>query len=366
MTEHRGRAEPAGLRRPAGFRWPAEWEPHAATWLSWPHNAETWPGRLPDAEQAYAAMVAALQGRELVRINVADEPMEARARGVLEAAGVDPDAGVAFHRIATDDAWVRDCGPIFVVRGDGAQRERLALDFGFDSWGGKYPPWDRDDAVPRQVAQALGLPRCQADFVLEGGSIDGNGEGTVLTTESCLLNPNRSRGGPPRTREGMERRLREWLGIERVVWLGAGIEGDDTDGHVDDIARFVGPRTVLAAEEREVADPNAAPLAENLRRLREACDGGLEVVTLPMPPPVEVAGLRCPASYLNFYLANGVVLVPVFDVPSDGPALETLRAQLPGRVVVPIPSRALVVGLGAVHCATQQEPAALLPAGERG
>jgi len=340
--------------REEGFRWPAEWEPHRATWLAWPHNRDTWPGQLAAAEDAYVEMVRALQGREAVCINVADAAAEEAVRKRLAAAGLDADAGVRFLHLPTDDAWIRDHGPVFLVRADG---ERALVDFRFDSWGGKYPPFDRDDAVPRQMAERLGLRRFEADFVLEGGSVDGNGEGTVLTTESCLLHPNRE---PGRTREQMEARLADTLGARAVLWLGDGIEGDDTDGHVDDIARFVAATTVVAVHEPDASDPNHVPLEANLRRLRAMADADgrrLAVATLPMPPPLVVDGLRRPASYANFYLANGCALVPVFRTPADARALAVLRELLPGRDVIPIPAGALVVGLGAVHCLTQQEPA---------
>jgi agmatine deiminase len=340
----------------ARYRWPAEWELHRATWLSWPHNPETWPGRLERAEAAFCAMVRALEGRETVCINVGDAALEARVRGLLRAAGVAVDRSVELHRIPTDDAWVRDHGPIFVVRDAAGRRERLLLDFVFDAWGRKYPPWDRDDDVPRRTAEVLGLPRRRVDVVLEGGSIDGNGAGTVLTTESCLLHPNRGAG---RTREGLERVLRETLGAAHVVWLAGAVAGDDTDGHVDDLARFVGPRTVVAAVEERAGDENSGPLARNLALLRASADQDgrpLDVVPLPMPPPLVVDGQRCPASYANFYLANGVALVPVFGAPEDARALAILGELLPGREIVGIPSADLVAGFGAVHCLTQQEP----------
>jgi agmatine deiminase len=236
-------------------------------------------------------------------------------------------------------------------------RERAILDFGFDAWGGKYPPFDLDDAVPRHMAVSLGLPRFEADFVLEGGSIDGDGEGTILTTESCLLHPNR---GPGRTRERVESWLADWLGARHVLWLGDGILGDDTDGHIDDITRFVAPGVVVTAIEDDPADANHEPLRANLARLRgmrDAAGRPLSIATLPMPPPVVIDGQRCPASYANFYLANGVCLVPVFRAPQDASALAVLRELLPGREVVGIDCRDLVYGLGAIHCVTQQEPA---------
>jgi agmatine deiminase len=343
-----------------GFRWPAEWEPHAATWLSWPHNPETWPGegRLARVEAAFVEMVRALAPRERVRINVADARMEERVRKLVSAAGPEVERAVDCFHHPTNDAWVRDHGPLFVVRDGPAGRERALHDFRFDSWGGKYPPWDLDDAIPGRIAAALGLRRFAHDFVLEGGSIDGDGAGALLTTEQCLLHPNRGAG---RTREGVERTLAEALGARRVIWLGDGIAGDDTDGHVDDIARFVAPGVVVAAVEDDASDPNHAPLRDDLARLRAARDlagRAFEIATLPMPPPLVDGGVRLPASHVNFLLANGVALVPVFGGRSDAVALAVLRELLPGRDVVGIPSSDLVYGLGAVHCLTQQEPAA--------
>jgi agmatine deiminase len=320
-------------------------------------------------------MTRALQGRETLNVVVADEPAEARARAELAAGGVDADRGVRFRRIPTNDGWMRDCGPLILVRDQAASAAagrarseakpseatgRLGVDFRFNAWGGKYPPFDLDDAAGAAVCAALGLPVFRSELVLEGGSIDGDGRGTILTTEQCLLHPNRG----ARTREVLERALADLLGARAVLWLAGGIEGDDTDGHVDDVARFVAPGTVVAVAEDDAADANCAPLAENLRRLRGMRDAGgkpLAVVELPMPPPLHAEGLRCPASYANFYVANGVVLVPVFGVATDARALAILRELFPGREVLGIPSADLVVGLGALHCVTQQEPAAPLP-----
>ncbi len=346
---------PDAVATPAaqGFRWPAEWEPHRATWLSWPHNLETWPDNLAAVRASFAALVAALAPRETVEIGVADDAMEDVARTVIRRAGWDPDRNVRFHRWPTTDAWCRDHGPIFVVRPDGA---RALLDFRFDNWGRKYPGWELDDAVPRHIEKVLGLPCFASDIVLEGGAIDGDGRGTVLTTEACLLNANR---GPGRTRERMEQLLADQLGARRVLWLGDGIDGDDTDGHVDDIARFVAPGVVVAALCEDPADPNHAPLAENLRRLRamrDARDAALTVVPLPMPERLERAGQRSPASHANFYLANGVALVPTFGGASDATALAILGELWPARDVIGIPCADLVSGFGALHCVTQQEP----------
>jgi len=309
-------------------------------------------------ESAYVQMVGALRERETVHVLVPDAAAEEGARIRLHAGGVDPDAGLRFHHVPTDDAWLRDTGPVFLVGPAAAGGPRLLVDFDFDAWGGKYPPWDRDAAVPARVAEITGVPRRRAGFVLEGGSVDGNGRGAVLTTESCLLHANRE---PGRTREGMERRLRDWLGAAQVLWLAEGIAGDDTDGHVDDVARFTDAGTVVAAVEDDPGDPNHTPLRENLRRLRGMRDAEgkpLAVATLPMPPAHRAAGHRSPASYANFYVANGVVLLPVFGAATDARAQSALGELFPDREVVPVPAHALVVGLGAVHCLTQQEPAA--------
>lgn len=337
-----------------GYRWPAEWERHRATWVSWPHNLETWPSALATVRATFGAMVAALSPREAVEIGVADEAMEEIAREAIRGAGGEPDRNVRFHRYPTTDAWCRDHGPIFVVKADGT---KALCDFRFDNWGKKYPGWELDDAVPRHVEKILGLPRFPSDLVLEGGGIDGDGQRTVLTTESCLLNRNR---GPGRTRERMERLLADFLGAERVVWLHDGIEGDDTDGHIDDHVRFVAPGVVVAVASSDAGDANFAVLAENRRRLdaaRDARGRALTVVDLPLPPRIEHDGRRSPASHANFYVANGVVLVPIFGGASDARALAILREQFPGRDVVGIPSVDLVTGFGAIHCVTQQEPA---------
>lgn len=326
------------------FAMPPEWAPHEATWLSWPHNQKTWPDGVEGAEAAFVQAVAALVPGETVHINTEDP---ARVRKLLE--GRVPMQQVVLEGIPTDDAWIRDYGAI-VVRDEACKR--VALDFRFNSWGGKYPPFDRDDAVARRMAERLGLPCVTLDMVLEGGSIDVNGAGTLLTTEQCLLNPNRN---PDLSREEIEAHLARYLGARRVVWLGEGVAGDDTDGHVDDIARFVSEDTVVAVVEPNTADANHAPLAENVRRLRAA---HLRVIELPLPPPLHRGDERLPASYANFYIANGVVIVPTFNDPNDRVALNTLADLLPGRQVVGIHAVDLVWGLGTLHCLTQQQPAA--------
>lgn len=349
-TDPTGNGAPASL----GFRMPAEWEPHQATWLSWPHNEETWPDELPRVEATMAQAVAALAPHETVHINVNDAGHERHVRAVLDDAGVRGD--VHLHRIPTNDAWVRDHGAIFVVRDGDAGREVAATDWGFNSWGGKYPPFDLDNAVPAQMADLLGVRRFVADIILEGGSIEVNGHGQLLTTEQCLLNPNRN---PHLDRAAIEQRLRDFLGVRDVLWLGEGIIGDDTDGHIDDITRFVDPNTVVTAVDRDRESPNYAPLQENLERLRtmRGADGQpLRIIELAMPAPVRLKGEYMPASYANFYIANQTVLLPVYGDPNDEEAVAVLRRCFPDRTVVPIRCNDVIWGLGAFHCLTQQVP----------
>jgi agmatine deiminase len=326
------------------FRMPAEWARHAATWLSWPHNRQTWPDGLPQAEEALAEGVVALAGGEEVYINVLDEAHAAHVERLL---GRVPAGRVRYEHIPTNDAWCRDHGAIVVEDEAGRQ---AALDFRFNAWGGKYPPFDLDDAVPPRMAEVLGIPCIAIDMVLEGGSIEVNGAGALLTTEQCLLNRNRN---PILARAEIEAALGRYLGAREVLWLGEGIAGDDTDGHVDDLTRFVAEDRVLTMVEPDPADANHRPLAENLARLRSL---RLRVTELAMPEPLYRGGERLPASYANFYVANRVVLLPVFACPRDRAAIETLARCFPDRRVVPIDSRALVVGLGAFHCLTQQIP----------
>jgi agmatine deiminase len=335
-----------------GFRMPAEWAPHAATWLSWPHKESSWPGKLERIPRFWVEMVRALSPGETVNILVNEAAPAAQVRETLTRAGVGLD-NVRLHEVPTDDAWMRDHGPTFVTRGG----ETALVDWRYNAWGGKYPPWEQDDAVPRALEAILGLPRVEPGIVLEGGSIEVDGEGTLLTTEQCLLNPNRN---PSLTREQIEQHLCDHLGARRVLWLGDGILGDDTDGHVDDLTRFVAPATVVTVVEDDPADPNHAVLAENLERLRamrDAAERPLRVVTLPMPRPVEYDGQRLPASYANFYIGNAAVLAPIFNCDRDAAALATLRRLFPTRHVVGVDATDLVWGLGAFHCVTQQQPA---------
>ncbi|MGE0441775.1 MAG: agmatine/peptidylarginine deiminase [Gemmatimonadales bacterium] len=338
----------------AGWRMPAEWEPHRGTWLSWPHRESSWPGKFEPVPRAFAEIVRHLVPREEVHINVGDEDLEAGAERVLRDAGV-PTERVFFHRHPTNDAWCRDHGPIYLVRDHGIH-ERMIVDWGYNAWGGKYPPFEDDDRIPSRIAEEFGLPVVLPGIVMEGGSIDVNGAGTLLTTESCLLNPNRN---PELSRTDIEAYLKAYLGVRHILWLGDGIEGDDTDGHVDDLTRFVDPHTVVTVVEDDPADANYRPLRENLERLRTMKDQDgrpLNVVTLPMPRPMYQDDQRLPASYANFYLANGVVLMPAYDPERDEIARATLAKCLPDRTVIPIDCTDLVWGLGAIHCVTQQWP----------
>ena len=335
------------------LHWPAEWAPHAATWLVWPHNADTWPDRLPRIPAIFAQMVRALLPGESVEILVRDAAEQAAAELVLtehRALG----SGVRFHHIVTNDSWIRDHGPVFVR---GASGKPFALDWEYNAWGGKYPDWAEDAQVARRVAEKLEVEALRPGMVLEGGSIEGDGCGTILTTESCLLHPNRN---PELDRAAVEQQLRRYLGAEKVLWLAAGIAGDDTDGHVDDLTRFVARGRVVTVVEDRAEDENYRVLCENRERLEGMQDAGgqaLEIIDLPMPSPVVSRGLRLPASYANFYVANGAVLVPTFEDPQDRRALGVLTDLFPDRAVVGIPARDLVLGLGACHCLTQQQPA---------
>ena len=341
-----------------GYRMPAEWAPHAATWLSWPYNPETWPGEghLERAERVLAQAVGALRSGEDVRINVLDGEHEAHVRRLL--AGQEGAAyPVHFHRIPTNDAWCRDHGAIFVVREEESGR-LAATDWGYNAWGGKYPPFDLDNEVPRQMADLLDVRRFEGGMVLEGGSVEVNGAGLLLTTEACLLNPNRNPGW---TQPQIEARLREMLGVQEILWLEGELEGDDTDGHIDNLARFVAEDTVVAIAEDDPADVNHAPLQDNLGRLEAmtTTDGRpLRVVALPMPAPVYVGDNRLPASYANFYIGNRVVLLPTYGDVNDHVAQDRLQALFPERRIVGLDCTDVAVGLGAFHCLTQQVPLA--------
>ena len=338
------------------FCMPPEWAPHRGTWLSWPHKEASWPGKFSPVPPIFAEMVRVLADEEEVHINVAGPEMEDAVRVLLADCGAGT-GNVFFHYIPTNDAWCRDHGPIFVERGDAGAREQVILDWGFNAWGGKYPPYDLDDVVPTRIGAELGIPVQHPGMILEGGSIDVNGRGSLLTTTSCLLNPNRN---PHLTQSEIEACLREWLGATNILWLGDGIAGDDTDGHIDDITRFTDETTIVTAVQPDRSDPDHEPLDANLRRLREMTDQDgrpFRIVTMPMPAPVEYDGARLPASYANFYIANGVVLLPTYRDPvNDAEARRVLQELFPTRRVVAIDCTDLVWGLGAFHCVSQQWP----------
>jgi agmatine deiminase len=326
---------------------PAEWEPHEATWIAWPHNRDDWPGRFAPIPWVYGEIVRKLSRVEKVRILVSGAALERQARGVLRKVGAQMDA-VEFFECSTDRVWTRDYGPLFVKN----RREVAATAWRFNAWA-KYDDWKRDAAVPAFVTERIGCASWTPGMVLEGGSIDVNGEGLLLTTEECLLSDVQARN-PELTRLDIERKLRDYLGADRVIWLRNGIAGDDTHGHVDDLARFVAPDTVVVASEDDRSDANYQPLKENYALLKQA---GLRVIKLPMPRPLAFAGRRLPASYANFYIANGLVLAPTFNDPADRVALTTLAKCFPDREVTGINCTDLIWGLGALHCMTQQQPA---------
>lgn len=378
-----------GTPRELGYRMPAEWEPHQATWLAWPHNPEDWPGKFQPIPWVYAEIVRHLSRVEDVHILVNDGAAEKRARGILKRNGVRL-TRVQFHHWRTDRVWTRDSGPIFLTKtarsnvdapGPGnaapASANVAITNWKFNAWA-KYPNWHNDDKIPGLVADLLQLPHWTPSIemssgphrvVLEGGSIDVNGQGTLITTEECLLSEVQQRN-PGVTREQLEQTFHDFLGIDQVLWMNRGIAGDDTHGHVDDITRFVGPNTIVTVVEPNPDDENHLPLQENLDRLKAArnLDGKpFDIVELPMCPPVVFHGQRLPASYANFYIANDLVLVPTLNNSADRTALNILADVFPTREVVGIYCGDLIWGLGALHCMTQQQPGppAAFPAGGR-
>ncbi len=333
-----------------GYRMPAEWEPHAATWLSWPHNPDTWPGKFEPIPSVWAELVHVLAAGEQVNILAAPGPVTEQAKTLV---GNLP--SVTLFDIPTNDCWMRDHGPTFLMGEDLCSP--AVVDWQYNAWGGKYPPFDLDNEVPRRIAQRLGRKCFIPGIVLEGGAIEVNGQGTLLTTEECLLNPNRN---PQLSRAEIEQYLADYLGVVKVLWLERGIVGDDTDGHIDELARFVNPHTIVAAVENDPTDANYESLVNNFRRLKSFVDQAgrpLEIVPLPMPGAKYFNDQRLPASYLNFYVANGQVIVPQYEDPGDRLAVEILGRLFPDRKIVGLPALDLAWGLGAYHCITQQEPA---------
>jgi len=335
-----------------GYRMPAEWEPHVATWLSWPRREGiSFPDSFDRVLPTLRAMVEALIESENVCINVCNGAHEAEARQVLRGLSMER---ITFHRIPTNEPWCRDHGPIFLTR---KKEPRLAIvDWDYNAWGNKYPPFNLDEVVPTRVAEIFGVPVFYPRMILEGGAIEVNGAGALLTTESCLLNRNRN---PDFSRQAIERRLRDYLGVREILWLGDGIAGDDTDGHIDDLARFVSEGKVVTVIEEDGDDENFEPLQKNLTRLREMKidNSKIDILTLPMPRKIVREDLRLPASYANFYVANRCVLVPTFADPADEAALSILQRCFPTRRVIGIDCRELIWGLGTFHCLTQQQPA---------
>jgi agmatine deiminase len=335
-----------------GFHMPAEWEPHAAVWLSWPNNKDTFP-QLPLVEKAYYEFIDKIHPSERVELFVPTAIVHRQVRARLREMGVDL-SRVTLHTTEYVDVWIRDYGPTFVV--NRAQRKLALVRWNFNAWGGKYERQIQDGKIPFMMNRRLSLPLFEPGIILEGGSIEVNGKGTVLTTKACLLNPNRN---PLLSAEEIEEKLKTYLGIENVIWLNGGVAGDDTDGHIDDIARFVGPSSVVCAYETDITDANYPALHENYTILCQSCDEEgrpLEVIRLPMPKKIEDADGRYPASYTNFYIGNKIVIVPVFDDPADIEALTILKTVFPTREVVGINARAMVEGYGTFHCGTQQQP----------
>jgi agmatine deiminase len=335
-----------------GYRMPAEWESHAATWLSWPRREGiSFPDSFDRVMPTLRAMVEALIESEQVCINICNGAHEAEAREVLRGL---PMERISFYLVPTNEPWCRDHGAIFLTRD--IDPKLAVVDWDYNAWGNKYPPFDLDEVAPTRVAEILDVPVFYPGMILEGGAIDVNGSGALLTTESCLLNKNRN---PSLSRDEIEQRLRDYLGVRDILWLGDGIAGDDTDGHIDDLARFVSEKTVITVVEEDRGDENYEPLQENLARLQAMKISGraTEVITLPMPKKIMREGLRIPATYANFYIANTCVLVPTFADPADEAALSILCECFPNRRVIGIDCRELIWGLGAFHCLTQQQPA---------
>ena len=343
----------AGSPAALGYRWPAEWEPQASTWLSWPHNRNSWPDKFEPVPPLFAQFVKTLARFETVNVLAGGDAVMAEAKSLV--GGV---PNVVLHDIPTNDAWCRDHGPTFLVEPPGAPP--ALVDWEYNAWGGKYPPFDKDNAVPGHIAALQQRRRFVPGIIMEGGGIDGNGRGTVLTTEQCLLNTNRN---PKLDRSTIEQYLADYLGARKVLWLSGGdMVGDDTDGHIDQLARFVDERTVVCAWEDDPSDENYEPLQQNFWQLQSMADQDdrpLRVIPLPMPRPLFNGEQRMPGSYCNFHIANGVVIVPQFDDPHDQTAREILGRLLPGRQVIGLPALDLIWGLGAYHCLSQQEPRAV-------
>jgi agmatine deiminase len=357
MAGHRAR-QLAGTPAEHGFSFPAEWHRHSGTWISWPRpEGISFPDRYQECIDNVVEVIRAISRFEVVHLNVPNRDYEEIVRARLAYRKLNP-RRLRFHHIRSNECWTRDHGPAFVLRQRRGRTQAAIVDWGYNAWGGKYPPFDADDAVPTRIGAELGLPVFSPGIVMEGGAVDFNGAGTVMTTTSCLLNKNRN---PTLTKAELERYLKDYYGQQHVIWLGDGIAGDDTDGHIDDLARFVDARTIVIGIEDDPDDENYEVLQDTRRRLakRRDQDGRpFEIVELPMPRPVLYQKQRLPATYMNFYFVNGALLVPVFGQKHrDERALEILSRLLPKRTVVGVDCRALIWGLGAIHCLTQQQPA---------
>lgn len=337
-----------------GYYFPAEFAKHDATWLSWPHKEASWPGKIDSIYPVYAEFIKLLAEGEQVNINVVDEGMKKKALQYLEKISADfRKINFFFH--PTNDAWCRDHGPAFLINPDVPQK-KIIVDWGYNAWGGKYPPFDLDDNIPTRIAQHYNIPVVYPGIVMEGGSVDFNGNGTVLTTTSCLLNPNRN---PQLTKSQIETYMHNYYGVDHILWLGDGIVGDDTDGHIDDLTRFVNETTVVTVVEEDKNDDNYSVLQDILKSLRSfRIENGkqLDVVELPMPSAVVYDGMRLPASYANFYISNKYVIVPTFRDKNDDRALQILQTCFTDRKVVGLDSVDIIWGLGSFHCLSQQEP----------
>ncbi|MCZ2482105.1 agmatine deiminase family protein [Aquirufa nivalisilvae] len=341
-----------------GFFFPAEWHPHEATWITFPHNDHSWQGdKLSQMYPEYFALIKAISQGEKVKINVNHEALKNFILGELPKYDIDPLQIELFIR-PTNDAWCRDHGPAFLIKNDSS--ERLIVDWGYNAWGGKYPPFDADNQIPQAIAKDVALAFQSPGIIMEGGSVEFNGKGTVLTSRSCLLNPNRN---PHLTQEQIENYLKDYYGVDQVLWVSDGIVGDDTDGHIDDTVRFVNENTVITMVEPKVEDENHAVLAQNLSELKEMrlLDGSpLNIIEIPMPEAVVIDEFRAPGSYANFYICNAAVIVPIFDCPQDALALDILSQLFTDRPVIGLSAREIIWGQGSFHCLTQQEPKAAL------
>jgi agmatine deiminase len=337
-----------------GFHFPAEFSQHTATWLSWPHKEASWPGKIETIFPVYARFVKYVAEGEKVNINVCDEAMKKKATHYLQAVGADL-KNIQFFIHPTNDAWCRDHGPAFLV--SRKEKKKMIVDWGYNAWGGKYPPFDLDDNIPTLIANYYNIPVVYPGIVMEGGAVDFNGKGTVLTTTSCLLNENRN---PHLNQKQIEEHLHNYYGVDNILWLGDGIVGDDTDGHIDDLTRFVNENTVVTVVETNKSDDNYLPLLENLNALKKLrLENGkqMNIVELPMPSAFVYEDMRLPASYANFYISNKYVVVPTFRDKNDEVALNTLQECFKDRKVIGLDSTDIIWGLGSFHCLSQQEPA---------